>query len=193
MTAAHCLGRDHTALRGRNVLVAGGAGAVGHYAIEFAKHAGAQVVTTVSSAEKAELASAAGADHVIDYKREDVATRVRETVGTVDRVVEVALGANIELDVAVAAPGAIISVYAREPENPRIPANDLMAANAVISFELLYEFSEAELTSAIEWTTAALAAGALTPLPATEFALEDIVDAHLAVENGAIGKVIVRP
>ncbi|WP_063131655.1 NADPH:quinone reductase [Nocardia fusca] len=98
LTAAYCLGGDPTAVQGRTVLVAGGAGAVGHFAIELAKHAGAQVITTVSSEEKGELARAAGADLVLNYREEDVAERILASVGHVDRVVEVALGANIDID-----------------------------------------------------------------------------------------------
>lgn len=193
MTAAHCLGGDPAALEGKTVLVAGGAGAVGHYAIELAKHAGAYVVTTVSNDGKAALAAAAGADLVLNYRRDDVAQEIRASVGGVDRFVEVALDANIDLDVSVANQGAVISVYARLPEDPRIPANVLMSKNCVISFELLYDFNRSELAAASAWTTAALSDGALTTLPITRFGLDQIGDAHRAVEDSIVGKVIVVP
>lgn len=193
LTAAHCLGGDPGALGGTTVLVAGGAGAVGHYAIELAKHAGARVVTTVSSGAKAELARAAGADVVLDYTTGDVAARVLGSVGPVDRIVEVALAANIGLDVAVAAPGAVISVYAVEPEEPRLPVAPLATANVTIRFVLLYTVPDAARAAAIAWTTAAVDAGALTPLPITAYALDDVVAAQEAVESGAVGKVVLRP
>lgn len=193
LTAAHCLGGDPVALRGRTVLVAGGAGAVGHFAIELAKHAGARVVATVSSPAKAELARAAGADLVVDYTREDVVGRILQEVGRVDLIVEVALAANIELDVAVAANGAEIAVYAVEPEAPRLPVAALATANVTMRFALLYTVAAEIRSRAIAWTVAAVEAGALTPLPTIDFTLDDVVAAQLAVEAGAVGKVLVRP
>ncbi|MDP8917828.1 MAG: zinc-binding dehydrogenase, partial [Pseudomonadota bacterium] len=82
---------------GQIILVAGGAGAVGHYAIQMAKLLGAaQVIATVSSAEKEGHARAAGADAVINYRTEAVPDRVREITGGhgIDRVVEVDIAGN---------------------------------------------------------------------------------------------------
>lgn len=196
VTAAHCLlvrGDGLDALRDRTVLVAGGAGAVGHYAIELAKHAGARVVTTVSSEEKAELARAAGADLVVNYREDGAVDRIREFAPRADRVVEVALGANLELDLAVAGAGTVIAVYANEPDDPVIPTRRLMVANTTISYVLLYGVPADELAAATAWVADATAAGALSPLPVTHYALDDIVAAHEAVENGAVGKVVVVP
>jgi NADPH2:quinone reductase len=193
LTAAYCLGGDPSAVRGRTVLVAGGAGAVGHYAIELAKHAGAQVVTTVSSAEKGELARAAGADLVLNYREEDVAERILASVGHVDRIVEVALGANIDIDAAVIAPNAVIAVYAGESEQPRIPILPLAVANASIQFALMYTVSAAEFRRVVSWTNAAIEADALSALPISDYDLSDVIAAQEAVEKGAIGKVLVRP
>src|ERR1700712_2194372 len=90
------------ALTGKTVLVAGGAGAVGHAAIQLARWAGATVVTTVSSDAKAALARAAGAHHVVNYRTEDAAARIRAIAPDgVDVVVEVAPGPNAALDLAV--------------------------------------------------------------------------------------------
>src|SRR5262252_6354422 len=102
MTAHHCLFSDGP-ITGQTVLVAGGAGAVGHFAIELAKRAGARVVTTVSSPQKAALAEKAGADLVVNYRTGDAVDQVR-AFGPVDRVIEVALGANLQLDLATARP-----------------------------------------------------------------------------------------
>ena len=191
LTAAHCLGGDMAALCNQTVLVAGGAGAVGHFAIELAKYAGAQVVTTVSSAAKADMASAAGADLVLNYREGDVASRVLENVGPIHRVVEVALGANLEIDLRVLSPGGVITVYAQEAEDPHIPTYRVMSANVSIRFMLLYGLSHQELAHAISWTSAAAGAGALSSLPITRFPLDHIVDAHLAVEGGTVGKAAV--
>ncbi len=95
------------------MLVAGGAGAVGHFAIELAKHAGARVAATVSGPAKAELAAAAGADLVVNYRDADAAAQLA-SFAPVDRVVEVALGANLELDLALSGPQTRIVTYAAE-------------------------------------------------------------------------------
>jgi NADPH:quinone reductase len=193
LTAAYCLGGDPSAVRGRTVLVAGGAGAVGHFAIELAKHAGAHVITTVSSAEKGELARAAGADLVLNYREEDVAERILASAGHVDRIVEVALGANIDIDAAVVGPNAVIAVYAGESEQPRIPILPLAVANSSIQFALMYTVSAAEFRRVVSWTNAAIEADALSALPVTDYDLSDVVAAQEAVEKGAVGKVLVRP
>jgi len=191
MTAHHCLFADGP-VDGQTVLVAGGAGAVGHFAIELAKRGGARVIATVSSADKAALAEKAGADLVVNYRSADAADQVR-AFGAVDRVIEVALGANLELDLAVARPHATIVIYAAEPANPALPVRACMTANATLKFVLLYGVPMATLEQAAADITAALAAGGLTGLPVHKFPLADIAAAHQAAEGGAVGKVIVTP
>ena len=191
MTAHYCLFADGP-LTGQTVLVAGGAGAVGHFAIELAKRTGARVITTVSSPDKAALAEKAGADLVVNYRSPDAADQVR-AFGRVDRVVEVALGANLELDLAVTGPHATIVAYAAEPANPVLPVRACMTANLVLRFVLLYGVPMAALEQAAADITAALAAGDLTGLPVHKFALADNAAAHQAAEGGAVGKVIFTP
>jgi NADPH2:quinone reductase len=179
-------------LAGRTVLVAGGAGAVGHFAIELARAAGATVISTVSSPEKAALATAAGAHHVVNYRSGDPAAEIRAVAPDgVDRIVEVALADNLALDIAVAAPHASIVTYAADARQPALPVRDLMVRNLVLRFMLLYTVPADALARAVSDVTAALAAGALTPLPARRFALADTAAAHDAVEAGAVGKVLV--
>ena len=193
VTAAHCLGGDPGALGGTTVLVAGGAGAVGHYAIELAKHAGARVVATASSEEKRQLARSAGADLVVDYKSDSAAEEIRRFAPAVDRVVEVALGANLELDLSVSRPGTEIVTYASEAKDPTLPTRKLMGANVALRFVLLYGVPSEQLEGAVGWVERALADWALTPLPLHRFSLEETAAAQDAVEHGAVGKVIVLP
>ena len=173
MTAHRCLFADGP-VDGKTVLVAGGAGAVGHFAIELAKRAGARVITTVSGPQKAELAAKAGADLVVNYREPDAADQIRSFAGAggVDHVVEVALGANLQLDLAVVAPGARIVCYAAEPADPVLPVRACMNANVVIRFVLLYGVPPEALDQAARDITAALADGALTELPVTRFPLD---------------------
>jgi NADPH:quinone reductase len=191
MTAHYCLFSD-SPVNGQTVLVAGGAGAVGHFAIELAKRAGARVVTTVSSAEKAALAEKAGADLVVNYRSPDAVDQIK-AFGPVDRVIEVALGANLKLDLAVVRPQATIVTYAAEAADPVLPVRACMTADITLKFVLLYGVPMAALEQAAADITAALAAGELTGLPVRKFPLADIVAAHEAAESGAVGKVIVTP
>lgn len=191
MTARYCLLADGP-LAGKTVLVAGGAGAVGHFAIELAKRHGARVIATVSSPEKAALATRAGADLVVNYLEPDAAARIRE-FGAVDRVVEVALGANLELDLAVSHLGTVIVTYAAEPSNPVLPVRACMSANVILRFVLLYGVAPSALDEAAADINGALAEGQLTELPVHRYGLGDIVAAHEAAEAGPTGKIIVTP
>jgi len=191
MTAHRCLFADGP-LAGASVLVAGGAGAVGHFAIELARHAGARVATTVSGPAKAELAAASGADLVVNYTEPGAADKIRP-LAPLDRIVEVALGANMELDLALSGPGTHIVAYAAEPKDPVLPVRAFMNANVTVRFVLLYGVPRTALLEAAAGVRQALADGALTELPVTRFPLEEIAAAQEAVQAGAVGKVIVVP
>jgi NADPH2:quinone reductase len=192
MTAHWCLFADGP-LTGKTVLVAGGAGAVGHFAIELAVRAGARVIATASGPEKAELARKAGAAQVVSYRDADAAGQIRAAVGRTDRVIEVALGANLALDLAVAKPGSTIVTYAAEPSDPLLPVRACMTANVVLRFILLYGLPTEALDRAAADISAALAEGALTELPFRRFGLSDIVAAHETAETGPLGKVFAIP
>jgi NADPH2:quinone reductase len=191
MTAHRCLFADGP-LADKNVLVAGGAGAVGHFAIELAKHAGARVVSTVSGPVKADLAAKAGADLVVNYKDPDAAEQIRP-YAPLDRIVELALGANLQLDLALSGPQTHIVDYAAEPRDPVLPVRACMTANVTLRFILLYTVPRPALLQAAADITRALKDGALTELPVTRFPLDQIAQAHDAVEAGTVGKVIVVP
>jgi NADPH:quinone reductase len=177
---------------GQTILVAGGAGAVGHFAIELARRAGATVIATVSSPQKGALAEAAGAGLVVDYRDQDAAAAIRKAASDgVDRVVEVALGANLRLDLGVLARRGTIVTYGADSPDPRIPVRDLMIANATLRFLLIYGVPQPALRQAIAGVTTALVDGALTELPAHRYGLDEIGAAHEAAEAGAIGKVLI--
>ncbi|HEX3424510.1 MAG TPA: NADPH:quinone reductase [Acidimicrobiales bacterium] len=205
LTAHRCLtvGTDGTtslhpgALRGRTVLVAGGAGAVGHAAIELARWAGATVIATVSSDEKAALATAAGADHVVNYRRGKPAAGIKEFApGGVDLIVEVSPAANASLDQKVLAPNGTLAAYASGAEPLTIDIRPAMVINARYQFVLVYTVPADAKAQAVHDVSAAVAAGALrvgpeAGLPVHRFPLERTADAHTAVENNVVGKVLI--
>lgn len=180
---------------GSTVFIAAGAGAVGHYAIQFARKRKATVVTTVSSPEKAALAQHAGADHVIDYKRENVGERVKAITGGrgVDAVIEVDLAANAKLLPDVLAPGGTVAVYGSGAPEASIPFQFLLQNSIALRFFLVYLMPQELRARATADITRMLAQGELVHNVAQTFALTDIVAAHEAVESGrAMGNIVVR-
>jgi NADPH:quinone reductase len=191
MTAHRCLVADGP-VSDKAVLVAGGAGAVGHYAIELAKFFGARVATTVSGPQKAELARTAGADLVVNYRDTSAADQLRAFAPTMDRIVELALGVNLELDLAVSGPSTHVVVYAAEPSDPVLPVRKCMNANVSLRFILLYGVPAEAMDRAVTDISAAVAAGALTELTLTRFPLDQVAAAQDAVEAGTVGKVVLE-
>jgi NADPH2:quinone reductase len=185
-------------LDGRTVLVAGGAGAVGNAVIQLARWSDATVVATVSSPRKARLAAAAGADHVIDYTRQDVAAEVRRIVPHgVDVVAEVSPARNATIDAAVVATHGVVAVYANNGgDEVTLPIRPLMTTNARWQFVLLYTAPDEAKRHAVQDIDAAVMDGAVrvgddAGLPLHHYPLDRTGDAHAAVENGAVGKVLI--
>ena len=194
MTAHRCaLGGG--SVDGKTVLVTGGAGVVGHYAIQLAKWSGATVITTVSSVRKAEHARTAGADFVIDYKQQPVAERILELTANrgVDRIVEVELGGNLPVTARVLKSDGVVSAYASMgAREPVLPVYPLMARNTTIDMVLVYTMADEAKRRAIDDITAWLATGRGTFAIAARYPLECLAEAHDAVERGdKIGQVVI--
>jgi NADPH2:quinone reductase len=186
------------ALDGMTVLVAGGAGAVGNAAIQLARWAGATVVTTVSGPEKAALATAAGAHHVVNYREGDTEAAIRAVAPDgVDLVVEVAPAQNNALDLEVTKVHATVAIYANNGgDEYTVPLRPTFSKNLRYQYVILYTLDERLLRAAVEDVSAALAAGALrvgedAGVPLHHFPLEEAAAAHDAVESGAVGKVLL--
>ena len=193
MTAIHAVALAGTE-KDSTVLVAGGAGSVGQYAIQFAKVLGATVVTTISSPEKAAAAREAGADHIIDYRREDVGERVMELTGKrgVDAVIEMDLAANAKLIPFVLRPKGSVIVYGTGAAAASLPAYFCLTQSIRVQFFLVYELDTRERERAVTAIGRALEQGKLANRIATPtYTLADIAAAHEAVERGTIGNVIV--
>jgi NADPH2:quinone reductase len=186
------------ALAGRTVLVAGGAGAVGNAAIQLARWAGATVIATVSSEEKAALAVAAGAQHTVNYRVADVAAEVRAICPDgVDIAVEVAPAQNIPIDLEVVRVHGTVSIYANNGgDELTMPLRAAFGKNLRFQFLILYTLADRFVRAAVEDVTAAVAAGAFrvgedAGLPLHHFALEETAAAQDAVQDGVVGKVLL--
>jgi len=192
MTAHRCLFADGP-IAVKKVLVTGGAGVVGHYAIQLAKWAGAEVVATVSSEAKAEHARAAGADHVLNYRTEDVTARVRQLTGGVDRIVEVDLGVNLPVSIQILRPSGTIAAYASVGKPmPELPYQAMMRNNLTVRVVLVYTMPDAAKRQAAEdiarWVREWKPLFAI----AARFPLAEVVAAHRTVEAGQkIGHVVL--
>lgn len=192
MTAHRCLFADG-AIAGKTVLVTGGAGVVGHYAIQLAKWAGAEVVATVSGPAKAEHARAAGADHVVNYRAEDVTARVRALTGGVDRIVEVDLGVNLPVSIQVLKPAGTIAAYASVGKPmPELPYQAMMRNNLTVRVVLVYTMPDAAKAQAAADIARWVRDGKPVFAVAARVPLAGIVEAHRTVERGEkIGHVVL--
>jgi NADPH:quinone reductase len=194
MTAHRALFADG-AIAGKTVLVTGGAGAVGAYAIQLATLAGARVVATVSTPEKATLARRLGAIAAIDYPTEDVVAGVRAAVRAphVDRIVEVDFGANQAACHALIAPNGTVAAYSST--RVREPVLDYYAfarKGATLRFVQGMLLTPGMVADAVATLTPLLAADKLIHPIAVVFPFERIAEAHALLESGAsIGKVLV--
>lgn len=192
MTAIHAIdmanpGADTT------LLISGGAGSVGQYAIQFAKMRGARVLTTISSPEKAKIARDLGADYTLDYKRENVGERVMEITGQrgVDAIIEMDLTANAKLIPSTLCPKGSVIVYGTGGE-AMLPAHFCLINSIAIRFFLVYELDAVARERAVNGITRALEAGVLVNNTEPPFPLREIAAAHEAVEQGrGTGNVIV--
>lgn len=196
MTAHRCVFADG-AVEGQTILVTGGAGAVGYYALQLAKWRGATVITTVSRPEQEQLVRSAGADNIINYKTEDVIGRIQTITGQargIDRIVDVDLSANLDVAAAVLKPNSSVNTYnIGSPDNrPAIPAQTFLVNGTVIRFVLVYVMPDTAKQHAIQDITAALEAGALQHNIAKQFSLSEVAAAHEAQDSGKMmGKAIV--
>jgi len=195
MTAHRCVFADGP-VAGQKILVTGGAGTVGHYAIQLARWGGAKVITTVSGAEKARHAKAAGADRIVNYRQEDVVAAVKDFTGEqgVDRVIEIEFGGNLETTLACLKTNGVIATYASSAVmEPKLPFYAMMFQGITLRMVLVYILPEAARRQSIQDINHALAQGALVHAIAETLPLERIADAHKAVESGKmIGNVVVK-
>jgi NADPH2:quinone reductase len=181
-------------VRGQTLLIIGGAGAVGHHAIQIAKAKGARVLTTVSSAEKAAYVRAAGADEVVNYRTEDVVKRIADLTNGrgADRIIELNLSANAPLYDRILAPGGTVIIYGTDAPMASVPGGALIARGATLKWFIVYDLADADRDAGVADLNRMLAAGTLKTTIAARFPLAEIVAAHEMVEAARhIGNVVV--
>ncbi|MES2936383.1 MAG: NADPH:quinone reductase [Pseudomonadota bacterium] len=195
LTALHAVLMDG-GVAGKTVLVAGGAGAVGHYAVQMASQLGAaRVITSVSTPQKAELARAAGADDVVLYKDEPLAERVAALTGGrgVDRIIELDFGVNAAADLEMLRSGGECVVYGSSATPLQLPFFPLLAKNLQLKFFIVYHLGAADRERATGTLTRMLARGTLAHSIAARLPLAEIAAAHEMVERGAAtGNVVLQ-
>ena len=184
-------------VQGKTLLVTGGAGAVGHYAIQLATWAGARVIATVSSPEKAERARAGGAAHIINYRQEDVAARILDITNGVgvDHIAEVDFGGNLAATLRCLRVNGSIMIYATNGDRePRVPVRELMQKNLTVYAMSLAGVPHPDRRRAQSDIAAWTAAPGRILSVAARFPLQQTAAAHQAVERGGkVGTVVVEP
>ena len=193
MTACHTV-VSNGGVSGQTVLVAGGAGAVGHYAIQAAKYAGAQtVIATVSAPEKAKLAEEAGADIVVNYRTDDLVAAINEVTGGrgVDRIIEVDVAKNVATDVSLLCEGGVVLAYGSSSKEVVVPFSASIARNITYCFFIAYKLSDTARREAQKLLYSMLQSEKMIHNIALKLTLDDIVKAHQLVESGQVAGNIV--
>lgn len=179
---------------GQTLLVAGGAGAVGHHAIQVAKYKGARVIATVSSKEKADIARAAGADEAVNYRHDDFVEQVQNLTGGqgADRILEVNLSINAPLYDRILAPGGTAITYGTDEMYAKVPGMAFIRRAATMKWFIVYDLDPADKAAGVADLNAMLAADKLETIIAARFPLAGIVAAHEMVEAAShIGNVVI--
>ena len=183
-------------IKNKTVLISGGAGAVGFYGIQIAKLSGANVITTISSDEKAEIANIAGADKVINYKNENILEEIMEYTKNdgVDRIFEVEFGGNLPINEKIIKPNGVIAAYGSMAEmEPKLPFYNLMFKGVKIDTFLIYSIEKKFREVILNGLSELLNQNSLKHMISQTYSIDDIVNAHVAMESGSvIGNIVIE-
>jgi len=195
MTAHRCVFADGS-VAGKTVLVTGGAGRVGYYAIQWAKQAGAHVITTASNDDDAAICRSVGADAVVNHRQSDwgEATVSANNGQKVDRVIDVEFGANLpEVLRCIKTSGVIATYSSTQVKEPKLPFLQMMFMDLTIRMVIVYAMPETAKQAAISDITAKLENNQFQHRIAHQLEFADMVKAHELIEQGGFrGCVVVR-
>ncbi len=193
MTAHRCVFADGD-VTGQTILVTGGAGRVGHYAVQWASQAGANVIATASNDDDIAVCKAAGAAHVVNHRGDDVIGAIMASTDgrPVDRVVDVEFGGNLPVTTEVLRVGGTIATYASTavPE-PKLPFFKMMYKDVTVRMVIVYAMPEDAKQHAIDDINAALSHGRLQHRIAHTLPLDSIVESNEMVEQGSIRGAVI--
>jgi len=193
MTAHRCVFADGD-VAGQLVLVTGGAGRVGYYAIQWLRLAGAEIVATASNEEDQALCRSLGADHVVNHRDQNWGDDVLTVTGgrKVDRVVDVEFGASLPEVLKCIRIGGVIATYSSTVvPAPTLPFRDMMFMDLTVRMVIVYAMPEAAKEQAVRETAAALAEGKLEHRIAHSLPLSQIARSHELIEQGGFGGCVV--
>ena len=195
MTAHRCVFADGS-VDGQKILVTGGAGRVGHYAVQWASQAGATVVATASNEADADACLSAGASKIVNHRNDNVAEAILDATGgePVDRIVEVEFGTNLQMSIEVIRIGGVIATYSSmQDAHPKLPFFPMMYKDLTIRLVIVYAMPESAKQFAIADIDRALAGDLLQHRIARTFPLDEIVQGNELIEQGGIrGAVILN-
>ena len=192
LTAAHAL--EYAPVRkGVNILVHGGAGAVGYAASQLARYMNARIVTTVSGEAKADIAHMARPDVVLNYRSAQYPTQLRDAAGQgFDLVTEVDLRQNLPTYVELLSLEAHVVAYASDGSAAAVPVRTLMFRNANVHFFVVYLLPRTQLEAAVAMVQGMIASQEVPTLPLHEYDFGDIATAHDDVQQGLVGRALIR-
>ena len=193
MTAHRCVFADGP-VADQLVLVTGGAGRVGHYAIQWAHRAGARVIATASNDQDAEACREAGAEAVVNHRKPEWGQAVLDlTEGQkVDRVIDVEFGANLPELLHCVRIGATIATYSSTvvPE-PALPFRTMMFMDLTVRMVIVYAMPEEAKAQAVADTQVALTEGGLQHRIAEALPFDQMAKAHQIIEEGSVRGCVV--
>jgi len=193
MTAHRCVYADGS-IEGQTVVVTGGAGRVGYYAIQWAKHAGARVIATASNPADEAACKSVGADFVVNHRQVDWAEQVLSCTGgeKVDRVIDVEFGANLPQVLKFIATGGVIATYSStQVKEPQLPFIQMMFMDLTLRLVIVYAMPESAKQQAVEDTFQLLEQDKLQHRIAYHLPFEEMVRSHELIEQGGFGGCVV--
>jgi NADPH2:quinone reductase len=193
MTAHRCVFADGP-VEGQTLVITGGAGRVGYYAIQWAKYAGATVIASASNPADEETCKAVGADYVVNHRDENWGEQVLAcTVGEkVSRVIDVEFGANLpEVLKFIATSGVIATYSSTQVREPKLPFVQMMFLDLTLRMVIVYAMPEAAKEQAVRDTCRLLEEGRLQHRIAHSLPFADMAKSHELIEGGGFGGCVV--